>query len=334
MISFIITNDQSVTAVIKNKPVTIPSTHLNYSKIIQGLKDPNTSEDELDDLINVKLSLKQYIQSEDLLAINLQNGTFTYNNVAIDTTLTKRIVSMYKQGFDVQPMVKFLTNLYQNPSHRSISELYSFIEYGKLPITEDGCFLAYKKVNDDYTSCHDGKTKNDIGLTVSMPRQSVDDRSENTCSHGLHICSYDYLTHFSGARVIIVKVNPKDVVSIPTDYKHTKARVCEYLVVSEMDEKEKEADKPILPPLVDLSKRYSIMEDESEAVEVEEDTSDEDDLQNHYITAYNHGYRLGRSKASAKTYDNVAAAAYSNFALTYFQHGYRDGKAHRAKRFK
>jgi hypothetical protein len=36
----------------------------------------------------------------------------------------------------------------------------------------------------------------------------------------------------------MIKINPKDVVSIPTDYDNAKGRCCEYVVVSEIDSDE------------------------------------------------------------------------------------------------
>jgi len=38
-----------------------------------------------------------------------------------------------------------------------------------------------------------------------------------------------------------VKVNPKDVVSVPYDYNYSKMRVCEYEVLREVEDKEIEA---------------------------------------------------------------------------------------------
>jgi hypothetical protein len=36
-------------------------------------------------------------------------------------------------------------------------------------------------------------------------------------------------------RVVIVKINPADVVSIPSDYKNTKGRCCRYEVIAEFE---------------------------------------------------------------------------------------------------
>jgi hypothetical protein len=70
-----------------------------------------------------------------------------------------------------------------------------------------------------------------------VPRNCVDEDPDRTCSHGLHVCSFDYLPHFSHANghVVVCKVNPADVVAIPRDYNNTKMRVCRYEVVGEYE---------------------------------------------------------------------------------------------------
>jgi hypothetical protein len=73
------------------------------------------------------------------------------------------------------------------------------------------------------------------GITVvEMPRNFVNDDQNNTCSDGLHFCSQEYLGHFGGERVMILKVNPRDVVSIPNDYNYSKGRASRYEIVGEM----------------------------------------------------------------------------------------------------
>jgi len=127
----------------------------------------------------------------------------------------------------------------ENPSHRAVQELYSFLEAGSMALTEDGYFLTYKKIRENWTDIHTGTFDNSIGATPNMPRNMVDEDSEKTCSNGLHVCSYDYLSHFGWSdnnRVVLCKVNPRDVVAIPKDYNNTKMRVCEYKVLQEVGE--------------------------------------------------------------------------------------------------
>jgi hypothetical protein len=84
---------------------------------------------------------------------------------------------------------------------------------------------------------------NSVGKTVEMERNTVDDNASNTCSTGLHFCSLSYLDHFGGSdsRVMVLKINPRDVVSIPADYNATKGRACRYEVIDEIGGKAEEA---------------------------------------------------------------------------------------------
>ena len=82
---------------------------------------------------------------------------------------------------------------------------------------------------------------NSLGATVEMERNRVDDDKDRTCSTGLHFCSRDYLDHFGGERLVIVKINPRDVVSIPSDYNDSKGRACRYEVVDEIDKEKADA---------------------------------------------------------------------------------------------
>jgi hypothetical protein len=97
--------------------------------------------------------------------------------------------------------------------------------------------LAYKKVRNDYLDIHSGTMDNSVGQTVEMERNEVDDDKDRTCSTGLHFCSLDYLSHFGGhdSRTVVLKINPRDVVSIPADYHATKGRACRYEVIDEIN---------------------------------------------------------------------------------------------------
>jgi hypothetical protein len=89
---------------------------------------------------------------------------------------------------------------------------------------------------------------NSIGRVVEMERNMVDDNRDNTCSAGLHFCSHSYLQSFSGDRTVIVKIDPADVVSIPSDYNNAKGRTCRYEVIGEVERDAKdevEFTKPV-----------------------------------------------------------------------------------------
>jgi hypothetical protein len=157
------------------------------------------------------------------------------------------MITMLQEGFPVEPMIAFMENLMQNPSKRAVTELYGFLEKNNLPITPDGHFLAYKKVRDNFFDVHTGAMDNSVGQVVEMERNKVDDDKNNTCSTGLHFCGLSYLSHFGGERTVIVKINPADVVSIPTDYNDAKGRACRYEVIGELGVDPDEAfDAPVM----------------------------------------------------------------------------------------
>jgi hypothetical protein len=147
-------------------------------------------------------------------------------------------MDVLKSGLNIAPWVHFVGKLQRNPSSTSRDELYLWLEKSGMPITPDGDFLAYKRVRPSYKDIHSGKFDNSVGNVVEMSRLDVDDDRRRTCSAGLHFCSKDYLPNFSSSgdsdHVMVVKINPADVVSIPADYNDAKGRTWRYEVVGEI----------------------------------------------------------------------------------------------------
>lgn len=161
-----------------------------------------------------------------------EDGVVCFGGQPINNLVTKRIESFIRLDLPIDPLLKFLEKTLQNPKETAVDELYRFLETNELPITSDGNFLGWKRVRSDFKDFHSGTMDNSVGKVVKMPREEVDDNSEETCSSGLHLCSRKYLDHFhAGSGVIVlIEVNPRDVVSVPADYEDTKMRVCEYRV--------------------------------------------------------------------------------------------------------
>lgn len=247
-----------ITVVIGTTPHTISKNHITYNKIVQAIK--NQDWQLVQDIIEPKRTVLNFGQGN----IEIEGDTIFWRGREMHNALTKRMVQMIQQDFPVEPLVNFMENLMQNPSKRAVTELYGFLEKNSLPITPDGCFLAYKKVRQDYMDIHSGTVlnkpavyltdedkalleeragkSNEVTVTVennvtvvSMERNLVDDDQNRTCSVGLHFCSREYLEYFGGERIVILKINPRDVVSIPNDYNDSKGRCCRYEIVDEID---------------------------------------------------------------------------------------------------
>lgn len=236
-IPFIMNGNGTISVMLDGTMKPIDTAHKNYDEIKEALKTKNW--DVIPDLVNISKQVEEAIQNSTTASgkVSIRDGEVFYGATVIQNTLANRIVSMSKEGFDVGHMVAFLENLMENPSYRAVNELYDFLEVGAIPITENGTFLTYKKIKNDWTDIYTGKIDNSVGAVCSMPRNMVNEDSSQTCSAGLHVCSYDYLPHFASSsndRVVICEVNPRDVVSIPADYNNTKMRVCEYKVIGEV----------------------------------------------------------------------------------------------------
>ena len=219
----------NVVVVIGNTSHTISKTHITYDKVVAAIKAGDW------DLVKEVIEPKKVVMSYGRGNVTIEGETLMWKGKELNTGLALRMIQMLQEGFPIEPMVNFMENLMKNPSKRSVQELYGFLENSNLPITPDGHFLAYKKVRDDYRDCYSGTLDNSIGQVVEMERNEVDDNKDQTCSSGLHFCSIGYLSSFSGARTVILKINPADVVSIPTDYNNAKGRACRYEVIGELN---------------------------------------------------------------------------------------------------
>ena len=225
---------KGVTLFFGAKPVPVDQSHLYYNEILEQLKSGNPDIKKVLELSDVPEAIKGKLFGD----VTVTDGEIYYRNKPVHNTLTAKMINLMKEGWDIAIWANFLNNVMKNPSQVAINELYLFLEKAQMPLTPDGHFLAFKKVRNDYTSIYDGKTDNGIGTKPSMPREEVDSDRDRTCSRGLHFCAHDYLSHFgntSDSRVVIVKINPADVVAIPSDYANAKGRAWTYEVIGEID---------------------------------------------------------------------------------------------------
>jgi len=235
---FVIANDLSIILVLDGQTHMLGSTHPNHGKIIEALDAEDY--DVLPTLVNIPRALNAYTNGS--VVVN-EYGEVTYNGEELHNAIGRRITDFFQRGLDFQPLVKFLKNLMDNPSFNSRAQLYTFLENEGLAVTEDGCFVGYKGVNNDLKDCHTNSFDNSVGQVHEMDRSSVDDNPNNHCSSGFHIGSQGYASGF-GQRLLLVKVNPKDAVSVPSDHNCQKLRCCRYEVLEEV-----KLDKVLSEPL-------------------------------------------------------------------------------------
>lgn len=163
--------------------------------------------------------------------VTVVDGVVHVDGTAIPSELSDRLKQFKLERLPFEPLIAFWRNLKSNPSFNSRQMLYKFLEHNGHPITTDGCFIAYRGVREDLKDVHTGKWDNSPGKVCKVDRSEVDDNPNNTCSFGLHVACFDY-AHKFGHTTIEVKVNPRDVVAVPTDYNGTKMRVSEFEVLA------------------------------------------------------------------------------------------------------
>lgn len=283
--------DGNLTLVLNNRTYQVLPDHINYKMIIDAL--PTATADELLDIVDVEKAVATF--SDGL--VEIKNGQVTYEGEVVHGSISKRILEFMSKGLPFQPLVNFLNNLMENPSMQSQKELYDFLEHEHLPITEDGHFLAYKAVRSDYKDKYRGVFDNSVGKICKMQRAKVDDDRARGCSDGLHAGALNYVAGYgsleSGDRIVIVKINPRDVVSVPSDCNCEKLRTCQYEVVGEY---QGELLKPLYSANFsedeyadyeddedyDLDSEYWDQFDNDEDDDDYEDYEDEDDYDNSY----------------------------------------------------
>jgi hypothetical protein len=211
-------------------PIMVDGSHPNFAAVRAALVAGNY--DEAVDLSTMQV----YVAKASGGRVTLRDDGIFYDDQPITHYLGSKIMEMFEAGLPVEPYCRFLSNLFDNPSRTSIQELYLFLEAANLPVTEDGCFIAYKAVRSDFKDKHSGRFDNSPGTIHSMPRNQVDDVRERTCSYGFHAAAYQYAKNFmfGDDRMMAVKINPADVVSVPSDYANQKLRTCRYEVLYEI----------------------------------------------------------------------------------------------------
>ena len=227
MIPFIL-QGTNVILYVNGNPVIVDSTHMNYEGVKQAIRDQDWESAVT--LSSVKNAVAKLSEGK----VTIEGDEVLFNGEVIHNALTRRIMALFNDGFPITHMCKFMERIDANPSYRARNELYGFLEACNLPITDDGCFLAYKKIRSDWKDCYTGTIDNSIGQKPTMARRDVNEDPNQTCSAGLHVCSYSYLSSYGGDRIVAVKVDPADVVAVPTDYNNAKMRVCMYEVVEEL----------------------------------------------------------------------------------------------------
>jgi hypothetical protein len=258
MLPFTIT-PRGVSFIIEGKPQNILNNHVNYKEIVEAIK--SNAIESLKELCDLKKFVAIASEGNVLIA----DDEVRFNNIKVNDYLAERIIYHYKNDFPIKPICNFTQRLMENPNEELREDLFKWMENGNMPICSNGNFIAYKAVRPDFTPVHKGPYGQDqsVGKTVTMPREKCDSDRNSTCSAGLHFCSWEYIPIFTDGyfnsnqiKIIILEIDPKDVVAIPVDYNLSKGRCCKFKVIGTIDnesERDEVAKKTIYEDDLDVN---------------------------------------------------------------------------------
>jgi len=243
------------------KGTSIPREHPNFVKIVDAVRAKEY--DTLASLLDVKQAMYEWGDLAKHPDFTITDGLIVLNGEAFEQDVSEKALRMMRDGQEPDALFNMLRKLRKNPSRTAQKEVLFFFVANNMLIHEDGDIIAYKSVTDDYLDVHSGTVLNkpahlfngsepmrvpytttdgvhvaiENGVTVvSMARHKVDDNRERTCSVGLHFAAYEYASTWAGSRirhVVVMKVNPADIVSIPSDYRNQKGRCSRYEIIGE-----------------------------------------------------------------------------------------------------
>lgn len=239
----------NITVFVKGSvPQVAHSSHPNFEKIVQGAIAGDDTILELFDTAQAAVSRFERLTER----VTTANGRLYLDGEEIDNSLSAQVVRFLGEGVeDWKPLVNFFENVQANPNEHSREQLYTWLNEREFTITPEGLIVGYKGVRStdeegQFKSIFGGQAivdgevftgniPNYKGAVVEMPRGEVEWDPAVGCHRGLHVGTYNYAESFSQGALLEVHVNPRDVVSVPTDCGWAKMRVCRYLVVDTID---------------------------------------------------------------------------------------------------
>lgn len=249
--SLVGTDDGSnITVFIEGQtPLVAHSSHPNFQKIVDAVTGKADSDVDVPGLFDLgKAASAKFERLTERVTVD--NGHLYLDGDEVDNSLASQVLRFLEEGVeDWKPLINFFENVQANPLQHSRDQLYDWLKDRPFTITKDGLIVGYKGVqskNGEYFSInsgtasvdgvvHTGQIPNKIGSVVEMPRTSVVHDPADGCNRGLHVGTYDFAKHYASGALLEVHVNPRDVVSVPTDCSWQKMRVCRYRVIGITD---------------------------------------------------------------------------------------------------
>lgn len=225
--SYVITGN-TLTVRHDGQTITIRPDHDHY---MEALKAVHTNK--LDDLPRI-LNLGVRLETKTKGLVEVKDNVVTLGGQEMPDALVKELKKLIASNIPHAWLMRFWERCQKNPDPVARRDLFSFIRHNGHPLTQDGRFLAYKRVTEDRLDFHTGKVLYKDKTYVEMDRKLVNSNPNETCSSGLHVASHRYAQDTyanKGGPMIECLVDPQDVCAVPTDYGREKMRLCRLWVM-------------------------------------------------------------------------------------------------------
>lgn len=248
----------SVTVFIDGVPSTANREHPRFEEICDLLTgSAQKPDDDFIQKIKAAISPAAGIAQEfkNLSErVSVGNGRIYFDGDPVNDAVSETILRFYGgHEKDWMPLVNFMEKIALNPNEHSREQLFRWLAKHSFAIAPDGDIIAYKGVTGngkDFKSSHSGTARvNGVlhankqiptqpNTVVEMPRSTVAWDPKVACHTGLHAGNWRYASTFAST-TLRVKINPRDVVSVPTDSNDEKMRVCRYRVLDKVTSEDK-----------------------------------------------------------------------------------------------
>ena len=234
-------SSNGITIVQGARTITVPPDHPNYERIRNILESSDVPGshiyDQAFELADIPEALNIFVQDGGAgnLTVDTDRKVVQYNGDDLPDMFAHKLLSLMRHEMSPVTILNFLEKLYANPLPSAIEDLLPFCAANDFMLWDDGDILGFKSVKQNWTDHHSGSFDNSPGQIVTMPRESVDADRNVTCSRGLHIAARAYAESFGqSGKLLVVKVNPIDVIAVPNDYDRQKMRCCRYQSICEI----------------------------------------------------------------------------------------------------
>lgn len=233
----------------------ISQDNANYGRVVSILT--GTPIDQIDEAALLELLIPALSVGKNLNRLServaFDGANILFDGDVVADAIAEHILRIVKEGGNpdsYKALVAFMEKLYTNPSESSRNSLYDFIVRHNITIDPDGDFYAYKGVKSDLGSVWEGfgivdgvsmngSLPNKPGSILEIPRSKVNADNAIGCGTGLHAGTYAYAEGWARGVLLLVKINPRDVVSVPSCSSYQKLRTCRYKVISQTTQQTK-----------------------------------------------------------------------------------------------